>query len=435
MNRPMFHVSRFITSGRLIIQGGAAVLAVFAVVTAAIASDWPQFRGPDRDGLSKETGLLKSWPAGGPKLAWKASNLGEGHAAPSVANGRVYGMGRRGNDEVVWALDEKKGTELWCVKIADGISLQGGQGGYGPRSTPTIDGDRLYTIGVGGELVCLSTANGKSHWHKSLVSDFGGRVPTWGYSESPLIDGEKVIATPGGSNTIVALNKLTGEVIWKAQVPSGNRVAYSSCIAADVDGQREYIQFLGGCVAGVSAKDGKFLWEYDKPACRNQINCASPIYHDHMVFAASAYQNGGGLCKLETKNGEVTATEVYFTLDMQNHHGGVLLIGDYLYGFDDHNRGLTCLELKTGKVMWTNPSVGKGSVTYADGMLITRSEHGPVGLVEASPKEYVEKSRFDQPDRSSAPSWPYPVVANGHLYLRDQDIMLCYDIRESSASK
>src|SRR5258708_5584543 len=254
MNRPTLAVSRFVCSRRLIVQGGAAVLAIFAVATTALASDWPQFRGPDRTGVSKETGLLKTWPAGGPKRAWKATNLGEGHAAPSVANGRIYGMGRRGNDEVVWALDEKKGTELWCVKIADGITLDGSQGGHGPRGTPTIDGDRLYTLGVSGELVCLSTSDGKSRWHKNLVSDFGGHVPTWGYSESPLLDGEKVIATPGGgASTIVALNKMTGAVIWKSQVPSGNKAAYASCIAADIDGQREYIQFLGGGVVGVAA--------------------------------------------------------------------------------------------------------------------------------------------------------------------------------------
>jgi outer membrane protein assembly factor BamB len=434
MNRPELLVSRFITLRRLINQGGAAVLTIIAIAAAAIASDWPQFRGPDRTGLSKETGLLKSWPAGGPRLAWKAANLGEGHATPSVANGHVYGMGLRGNDEVVWALNEKTGKEDWSTRIADGITLQGGQGGYGPRGTPTIDGDRLYAIGVGGELVCLTTANGKMRWHKSLVSDFGGRIPTWGYSESPLVDGEKVVATPGGgSSTIVALNKMTGETIWKSQVPSGNRVAYSSCIAAEVDGQREYIQFLGGGVVGVSARDGKYLWIFERPACRNQINCSMPIYHDHMVFAASQYGNGGALCKLETTSSGVSATEVYFTPQMQSHHGGIVLVGDYLYGFD--NSTLTCIEFKTGKVMWTNRSVGKGSVSFADGCIYARAESGTVGLVEANPKEYLEKGRFDQPDRSRANAWPYPVVANGHLYLRDQDNMLCYDIRQSSASK
>jgi len=397
--------------------------------TAVYAADWPQWRGPDRTGLSAETGLLKTWPAGGPKLAWKATSLGEGHAAPSIARGRVYVMGLVGNEERVMALDEKTGKEIWHTKIADGTQLQGSQGGNGPRATPTIDGNMLYTEGVSGELVCLNVPDGKLRWKKSLVGDFGGQVPTWGYSESPLIDGNKVIATPGGREAaIVALNKMTGDTIWKAQTPGGARVAYSSCIVADVDGKKEYVQFMGNGVMGFAAQDGKFLWRYDAPANRQGINCSTPIYKDHLVFAASAYGNGGGLARLASSGGDVKAEEVYFTKQMQNHHGGVVLVGDYLYGFD--NGSLTCIEFKTGKVMWADRSVGKGSVTYADGNLYARSERGPVALVEANPKQYVEKGRFDQPDRSSANSWPYPIVANGKLYLRDQDVMLCYDVKE-----
>ncbi len=409
-------------------KAGVTIIAAALFAGAALANDWPQFRGPDRNGISKETGLLKSWPAGGPKLLWKATNLGEGHATPSVAGGRIYGMGLRGKDEVIWALDAGTGKEIWSTKVADGITLDAGQGGYGPRSTPTIDGSKLYTLGVGGVLVCANTSDGKIQWKKSLVDEFGGRIPTWGYSESPLVDGDKVVATPGGSNTIVAFNKNNGEVIWKSQVPSGNRVAYSSCITANVGGDKEYIQFLAQGVVGVSAKDGKYLWRFDRPACNNGINCSSPIYANNMVFAASSYGNGGALAKLETTSSGVNASEVYFTAQMKNHHGGMVLVGDYLYGFDE--RTLTCIEFKTGKIMWTDRSVGKGSVTYADGMIYARSEDGPVGLLEATSSGYVEKGRFDQPDRSRAKAWPYPVVANGHLLLRDQDIMLCYDVKQ-----
>ncbi len=356
--------------------------------------------------------------------------MGEGHAAPAVSKGRIYGMGLRGDEEVVWALDTRTGKEIWHTKIAAGTTLQASQGGNGPRSTPTIDGDMLYTIGVSGDLVCLKLADGKQVWKKSLVSDFGGRVPTWGYSESPLVDGAQIIATPGGSSaTIVALNKANGEVIWKSQIPVGNRVAYSSAIPADVDGQKQYIQFLGGAVVGVAAKDGKFLWHYDAPANKQGINCSAPIYRDHLVLAASAYGNGGGVARLTSSGGEIKAEEVYFTKQMQNHHGGMVLVGDYYYGFDNSN--LTCIEFKTGKVMWADRSVGKGSVTSADGLIYARSERGPVALVEANPKQYVEKGRFDQPERSSAPSWPYPVVSNGKLYLRDQDVLFCYDVSQS----
>jgi outer membrane protein assembly factor BamB len=402
--------------------------------TAVYAADWPQFRGPDRTGVSRETGLLKSWPAEGPKLAWKATGLGEGYTTPSIAKGRIFGMGLRGGEEVVWALDARTGKEIWHTRIAAGAQLVGTQGGNGPRATPTVDGDLIYTLGVSGDLVCLAAADGKPRWKKSLVADFGGRVPMWGFSESPLVDGEKVLATPGGPDaTVVALNKNSGDVIWKSLVPSSNNVSYSSCIVADVSGQKEYIQFLAKGVIGVAAKDGKFLWRYDAPACRNGINCSTPIYRDNLVFAASAYQNGGGLARLTAGADGVTAAEVYFTKQMQNHHGGMVLIGDYLYGFDQSN--LTCIEFKTGKIMWFNRSVGKGSLTYADGCLYARSERGPVALVEANPKEYVEKARFDQPDRSSNPSWPYPVIANGRLYLRDQDVLLCYDVRQSAAAE
>jgi outer membrane protein assembly factor BamB len=407
----------------------ALLFAGGILATAVYAADWPQFRGPDRTGHSRDTGLLKSWPAAGPKLAWKIAGIGEGHSAPSVAGGRIYGMGLVGDEETVWALDERTGQPVWHTGIAAGGQLQGTQGGNGPRATPTVSGDRVYTLGVSGDLVCLNAADGKPRWKKNLVTDFGGRVPTWGYSESPLVDGNKVIATPGGgSATMIALNAMTGDVIWKAQAPDAGGVAYSSCITADVDGKKQYIQFLAKAVIGISAQDGKFLWHYDAPANRQGINCSMPIYKDNMVFAASAYGNGGGLVRLASSAGDVKAEEVYFTKQMQNHHGGMVLVGDYLYGFDNSN--LTCIEFKTGKIMWANRSVGKGSVTYADGCIYARSEQGPVALVEANPKEYVEKGRFDQPDRSRANSWPYPIVANGHLYLRDQDILLCYDLKQ-----
>ena len=412
----------------------AGCLIAVVIGSPAFAADWPQFRGPDRTGVSRETGLLKSWPAGGPKLLWKATGLGEGHAAPSVAKGKIFGMGLRGDEEVVWAVDVRTGTEVWHTKIAAGTRLDANQGGYGPRSTPTVDGDQLYTIGVSGNLVCLDISNGKLRWTKSLVSDFGGHVPAWGYSESPLIDGQKVIATPGGDeSTIIALNKTNGETLWKSKIIGGNRVAYSSGILADMDGQKEYIQFLAGGVVGVSAKDGKFLWRYDAPANRQGINCSAPIYRDHLVLAASAYGNGGGVARLTSSGGEIKAEEVYFTKQMQNHHGGMVLVGDYFYGFD--NNSLTCIEFKTGKVMWADRSVGKGSVSCVDGMIYARSERGPVALVEANPTSYVEKGRFDQPDRSAAPSWPYPVIANGRLYLRDQDVMLCYEVSQAAASR
>ncbi len=402
-------------------------LSLLAAVSPSLSADWPGWRGPDRTGISKETGLLKEWPEGGPRLVWKADGLGGGYASISVVKGRIYGMGYRGEDEVVWALDEATGKEKWHQKIGSANH----DVGYaeGPRSTPTLDGDRLYVIGISGDLVCMAVADGKIRWRKNFVSDFGGEVPGWGYSESPLIDGEKVIGTPGGNDaTLVALNKLTGDVIWKSQVPQGNKAHYSSAILATVGGEKQYIQFLNGGVVGIAAQDGKPLWTYAHPA-NGTANISTPLFFDNSVFAASAYNTGGGLAKIAKTPEGFSATEVYFTRRMQNHHGGMIRVGDYLYGFDESNRALTCLNFKTGEVKWSDRSVGKGSLTYADGNLYARSERGPVALVEATPTGYVEKGRFEQPERSGANAWAHPVVANGKLYLRDQDILLCYDVK------
>jgi outer membrane protein assembly factor BamB len=390
--------------------------------------DWPQWRGADRTGISRETGLLKTWPATGPVLAWKATGLGGGYSTPSVAGGRIYGMGAREEQEVVWALDEKTGKEVWATVLVP-ANRQVGYG-EGPRATPTVDGDRLYALGVSGDLVCLDLGSGKLRWRKNLVSDFGGAIPNWGYAESPLVDGEKLIVTPGGGTaTLAALNKLTGDVIWKAQVPSPNGAHYASAIAADVQGVRQYIQFTGGGLVGVAAQDGRFLWKYDHHA-NLTANIATPIYRDNCVLISAAYGSGAGLVKLEpAADGTFTATEVYFNAQLKNKHGGMVLVGDYVYGFDDPGT-LTCMEFKTGRTVWQDRSVGgNAAVTFADGHLYCRSQRGTVALVAATPDGYQETGRFEQPDRSTANAWPHPVIAHGKLYLRDQDVLLCYDVK------
>jgi outer membrane protein assembly factor BamB len=402
----------------------AAILAAGSLFAAQF--DWPQWQGADRTARSKETGLLRSWPKEGPPLLWKATNLGGGYSTPSVADGKIFGMGFRGDDEVVWALNEADGKELWCVTIAPANKKVGYN--EGPRCTPTVDGDVLYVLGLGSDLICMKVADGKEVWRKSLVKDFKGRAGGWGYSESPLIDGEKLLCTPGGKDaTLVALNKKTGDTIWKAQVPQGDNAAYASVIAADLpDGQRQYIQFLGKGVVGVDAADGKFLWRYDKPA-NGTANCSTAVYHDGYVFAASAYGTGGGLAKLTRDGDSVKAEEVYFTKKMKNHHGGMILLDGCLYGSDEGL--LTCLDFKTGEVKWEERKAGKGSIVYADGHLYYRNEGGPIILVEANPKQYVEKGRFNQPERSKKNAWAHPVIANGKLYICDQDLMLCYDVK------
>lgn len=439
-----------------------------AFAASAEALDWPQWQGPDRTGVSEETGLLKEWPEGGPPLAWKIEGLGGGYSEPSVAAGRIFGTSNQGDDEVVWALSEKDGSKLWSTPIAPTYSQGPPQGNEGPGCTPTVDGDRLYVVGMGGDVACLEAADGKIVWRRSMTKDFGGRPPLWSYRESPLVDGEKLVCTPGGPEAMmVALDKLTGKTIWKCKVPggasssggsgrggSGSRsgsggrggsgrgrgmggggggAAYASAIAFDFKGQREYVQFIARAVIGVAASDGKFLWRYDKPANGMAINCATPIYNDGTVFAASAYNTGGGLVKLSKDGDGVKADEVYFTKDMQNHHGGIILLDGYLYGANGGNGGgnLVCLDFKTGEVAWKERDVPKGSIALADDRFYYRTEDkGTLLLIEPSPKKYIERGRFEQPNRSHAKAWTHPVIANGKLYVRDQDVLFCYDVKE-----
>jgi alcohol dehydrogenase (cytochrome c) len=633
----------------------ALILTVAAFTQMALCGpfDWPQWQGPDRNGISKETGLLQVWPKEGPPLAWQIKGLGGGDSAPSIAAGRIYGMSNRGEDEVVWALSEQDGKEIWSVRIAPAHSQNFPQSKEGPSATPTVDGDRLYVMGLAGNVVCLQAADGKVVWQRNLVTDFGGATPAWSYRESPLIDGDKVICTPGSDAAmLVALNKLTGQTIWKTKMPGsseaapvgagggnpgggpgergggsasgvtgtkdpnlfvsehwgmrafsqkipngkyvaklyfaetyqgitgpGQRVfsfdvqghkfndfdiwvkaggpnkayietvpvevsngefriaftsqvenpaikaieivpqressgsassagtirinagasssftdssgqvwqpdsgfeggmtnpgmggapgalggapgdadrgrgrpgggfggfggpgssgaAYASPIAINFDGQRQYVQLTAKALIGLAAADGKFLWQYDRPANRMGINCSTPIYHDGMVFAASAYGAGGGAVKLSRDSaGEIKAKEVWSSRQMENHHGGVILHDGTLFGSNGGNGGgyLICLDFPTGDILWNERDsdkrrVRKGSVAFADGRIYYRTEEGDLILIEPSRKEYLERGRFVQPDRTKLPAWAHPVIANGKLYIRDQDTLFCYDVK------
>ena len=404
--------------------------------TASVwAADWPQWRGTNRDGKSADTDLLKEWPKEGPPLAWKINGLGGGYSGPSIAAGRIFGMSNRGDDEVIWALSETDGKELWAARLGPAFKQVAPQGKEGPACTPTVDGELLFVEGLGGAVACLQVKDGKILWQRSLTGDFGGSVPRWSYRESPLVDGDKVICTPGGQDaTLVALDKLTGKTIWKSQVPGGPGAAYASAIAIDFDGQRQYVQLTAKTLVGVAASDGNFLWRYDQPANGMGINCSPPLYHDGKVFAASAYGKGGGLVKLsKDASGGVKAEEVYFTKKMQKHHGGMIVFDGCLYGANGGNEGgsLVCLDFQTGNVLWDGRDSGapKGSLALADGRLYYRAENGTILLIEPDAKQYVERGRFDQPDRSKQPAWTHPVIANGKLYLRDQDVLLCYDVK------
>jgi outer membrane protein assembly factor BamB len=391
--------------------------------STASAADWPTFRGANRDGISKETGLMKQWPQAGPPKLWSAKNLGSGFGAPIVADGMIFGMGTRREEDGIWALKESDGSEIWFTSVD---SPKRPNQNNGPSGSPTFHDGKVYAMSSNGLLMCVDAKTGKQIWKVELVRDLGGEVQSWGYTESVLIDGDKLICTPGKKNTIVALNPASGEVIWKSTVPKADAAMYSSAIAADIAGVRQYIQFVRGGVVSVKATDGSFLWRYDAPA-NGTANCSSPIFHDNAVFAASNYGTGGGLTNITKSGDKFESKEVYFTKKMQNHHGGMVRVDGYLYG--DGGDVLRCIEFKTGKVMWEERT-GKGSITYADGNFYFRDQNrGTVYLVEANSKEFTQKGKFTQADRSNKNAWAYPVIANGKLYLRDQDNLFCYDIK------
>ena len=397
-------------------------LLVFTSLLTA-PGDWPTWRGPKRDGISTETGLLKAWPKEGPMLAWKATGLGTGYSAVSVADGRVITMGDGPDGARVLAFD-LKGKELWQSET---IGKPGGN--YpGTRCTPAIDGGLVYALGQFGDFVCLDAKTGKVVWSKSFQKDFGGGYAGWNYTESPLVDGNKVLLTPGGKQgTMVALDKKTGALLWQSKQWT-DRAAYSSIVPSDFGGKRHYVQFTEESVAGIEATTGNLLWRAPRKGATASI--PTPVLSGDLVFVTSGYGVGCNLFKLKPDSSVIGTEEVYANKNIVNHHGGVILLGKHLYGHSDSG-GWTCMEMSTGEVAWKNGGVGKGAVAYADGHLYCRSESGKgnVALIEATTTGYVEKGRFEQPDRSGKNSWAHPVIAGGKLYLRDQDTLLCYDVK------
>ena len=398
------------------------MILIGCLVLPVAAADWPQWRGPQRTGISAETGLLKAWPEQGPRLVWKVQGLGEGFSSFSISQGRLFTQGQRGSQQFVIALDSATGKTLW--EVAHGKDFRERRG-HGPRGTPTVDSDRLYALAADGTLSCLETATGKTVWSMNLLEKFGARNLNWGISESPLIDGDLIFVNPGGSEaSIVALHKRTGNVVWKSQ---SDEAGYSSSIMVNVGGIKHIITFTGEGVVGLRANNGELLWRYSRVS-NSTANIATPIYRDGYVFLSSDYGTGCALLKLTAEGGGIKATEVYFSREMKNHYSSSVLVGDYLYGFSSSI--LTCMKYQTGDVVWRDRSVGKGSLVYADGHLYCLSENGVVGLVEANSEGYKEKSRFEIP-RGSFPTWSQPVVANGKLYLREQDTLYCYDVKGS----
>ena len=411
----------------------ALLISTISIVSYSHAADWPQWRGPSRDGISKETGLLKEWPEGGPKLLWKASSIGNGYATPSVVGDRIYLLANEGlENEYVLALKTQDGQQVWSTRLGNVGKPKQDPNFPAARSTPTVEGEFLYAMSSDGDLVCLNVASGKVLWRKNVQLEFGGKPGTWAYAESPLIDGDTLFCSPGGSQaTLLALNKKSGELLWKCALPEADEAAYASAIVVDIGGIKQYVQLLQKGLVGVDAKSGKFLWRYSKPVSIYNANIPSPLASDGYIFVGSA-GTGGGAAKINVKDGVFQADQVYFGSKMPTSIGGVIKVGDFLYGTTATT--MQCIEFATGVIKWDNRALGAASLCYADGRLYLHGENGMVALVEPSSESYIEKGRFtppDQPKRLNAmeKAWAYPVVANGCLYIRDHNMLWCYRIK------
>ena len=402
---------------------------VLGVIPAVMAwgADWPQFRGPDRDGKSPETGLLKSWPTEGPKLLWKVPGCGTGYSSPSIVGDTVYTAGDVGGQSslVAFSTDGKpKGRFAFAA---------GGPGGEqaGMRSTPTVEGGSVYLLNPSGELFCAAANNLAKRWQVNILKTFKGRKGQWDLAESVLIDGNNVICTPGGPDaTIVALDKRSGRTVWTSKGLS-DEAAYASPIKITVGKIPMIVTMTGKGLVGVSATMGQFLWRYDRPA-NGTANCPSAVASGSRVFEATGYGTGGGAVDITVSGTKVTAQQAWETREMVCHHGGYVVVNDYVYG--NHGGGYACLDFKTGQKKWSGAGVGKGSVIYADGMLYCLGEGGSVGLVEAKPDGFNQVSQFRLPPDGKGQAWAHLAIANGRLYIRHGDMLYCYDLKGQAAA-
>jgi outer membrane protein assembly factor BamB len=389
--------------------------------------DWPQWRGPKRDGVSLETALEFAWADAGPKMLWDAK-AGEGYSSFAVASGRVYTILQEEENEAIVCWDAEMGQEKWRFRYPAHLVNRWGSG---PRSTPTIDGDRVYTVGGTGVFHCLNAATGTKVWRHDLLEEFNAKNLTWGVAYSPLIEGNLVLTNPGGPDgkSIVAFDKISGDIAWKAYDDSAS---YSSPIAVDAAGRRQLIFFTGSGVVGLTPAEGKTLWNFPWKN-GTDVNAATPIAFsarigetvNDYVFVSCGYGKGCCLLKLIPAGDGVDALRVYETARMGNHFSTCVRLGEQLYGFDESH--LTCMDLLTGKIRWKQGRFGKGSLTIADGRLVIMGESGRLAVADATPDEYRETASFQFSENKC---WTVPVIANGRLYLRDEQRIVCYDLRK-----
>jgi hypothetical protein len=409
-----------------------SVPVVLALAATLPAADWPMFRGADRTDVSPDTGLLKTWPKDGPPLAWKAVGIGTGYSGVSVMGDQVFTMGYLDDGCYLFALGRAKGEMRWQLKLGP----TGGDGGYkGPRCTPSTDGERVFALSPEGDLVCATVKDGARQWAKNLKKDFGGSCGGWSYSESPLLDGDRLIVTPGGSKAaLVALEKATGTPVWSGALPKGEGAGYSSVVIANCGDVKQYVTLMSNGLASFAAHDGKLLWRYGTDRERfggNTANIPTPIVKGEYVFASAGYGRGAALVRITKDGTDFSVDEVYWAKELTNKHGGVLLVGDRLFGDRDDSGNPWCADFKTGKVLWTRKGGegrGSASMTCADGTLYIRYSDAWVVLADATADKYVQLGAFKVPNGKNN-TWAHPVVIDGKLYVRELDTLWVYDVK------
>lgn len=407
-------------------SGIITILALFCVGSIATRAaengannlDWHQWRGPNRDGISPETGLLKRWSDDGPREIWRIS-LGEGFSGVSISDGRAYTMFVKGEDEIIVCLDAASGREIW--RNLDDYRFENRQGGDGPRSTPTVDGDRVYALSAYGRLVALDALNGKELWSHDFTKAFSSNMPRHGFSTSPIIEGELLLVETGGESgkALLACDKRSGKIVWSSE---DDAIGYSSPITESILGKRQTVFFTGRGLVSVSPKNGEIYWRYDWPT-RFNVNAATPIFiPPDKIFISSGYDMGAAVVQIMETDGGLTATEIWTSREMKNHFSSSVLHGGYLYGFD--NAFLKCIDAATGEEQWVKRGFGKGTLIYADGNLIILGEEGNLALAKATPTQYQEIARTQIFDGRC---WTVPTLSGGKLYLRNTEELICLD--------
>ena len=425
------------------------LLVVCLLEGSARAADWPQYRGPQRNDVSAETGLLRAWPAAGPDLLWTYKEAGIGYSGPAIVGDRLFTIGGRGEKEQLIALDiqsPQQGavTQAWAAEVGLLFDWKGNQWSAGPSSTPTVDGELVFALGGMGDLICVQAADGKERWRKNLPGDLDAQVNPigggpknlgWGFTWSPLVDGEKLICIPGGpKGTVAALDKKSGEVLWRTTEVT-DQAAYTSPMVAEIEGVRQYVVLTNRGLFGVDARDGRVLWNHRRDRAYGTEVVNSPIVNGSLVYATVGAGQGCDLLRIARDGDAFQATPVYSSKNMTNHHGNVALVGEHIFGFSE-GKGWMCQEFQTGDVAWMERSkLRAGSMTCADGRIYCYSEDdGTAVLIEASPTGWTESGRFKIPERATSRKprgriWTPPVVSGGRLFLRDQELLFCFDVK------